>query len=120
MTETIATRDFQRLPAANPKPWETCVGQEDDTCAKTIPHVIIFHHEGVLYAGPECGDAHLAPTMAGHLAMAGVHIAKPVSKDPRWDPVTGCVLLDAEQIELAIAALHEAGADVTLAVGAAV
>ncbi|HEX9089115.1 MAG TPA: hypothetical protein VF867_16615 [Arthrobacter sp.] len=119
MTETLTKPDFQCLPSAAPKSWETCSGQEDGDCRTNVPHIVIFREEGILYAAPECGDAHLTPAMAGHLALAGVHISKPVSKDPRWDPVTGCVLLDAEQIELAIAVLHEAGADVTLALSAA-
>ncbi|MGO4856235.1 hypothetical protein [Arthrobacter sp. 2MCAF14] len=119
MTETLTKPAVQRLPAANPKPWETCSGQDFETCPTKIPHIFIFHHEGVLYAGPACGTARLAPIVAGHLALAGVHIANPVSKDPRWAPIDGCVLLDSEQIELAIATLHEAGADVTLALSVA-
>lgn len=87
-----------------PQSWETCNDCVDEDIRS--PHIVIYTEDGKLLAGPECGDRRFQYAVAGHLALAGVRIG------PAEDG--SCELLDPTQIAQAVAALNDAGADVTV------
>jgi hypothetical protein len=107
MTPALTTAKPVFFPSAHPQPWDACDNCEEEPGDRSFPHVIIYVENGQLLAGTECGQRRFQYAVAGHLALAGIRIG-PAEDDG------SCELLDPEQIEQAVEALHAAGADVTV------